>query len=81
MERFEHLTIEWYWTAAAGTDPSAFQPHFRIFRPDGNDTVHPGYSREVTQALCALGREGYEVVGCIGVSNWILWTLKRRLAH
>ena len=77
MDRFQHCTLEWYWTAPAGLEAS-FTPHFRIFAPDGSSTAYPGQSGEVTSALSRLGAEGYEVVACIGVANWILWTLKRR---
>jgi hypothetical protein len=55
-----------------------FHSSLQDLRPDGSSTAYPGQSGEVTNALSRLGAEGYEVVACIGVANWILWTLKRR---
>lgn len=80
MERYEHCTVEWYWAPPVGMDPQAFRAHFKVFRPDGSEATYGGNSGEVTAALTRLGQEGFEVVSCIGVANWILWTLKRRVS-
>ncbi len=76
---FEHCTLEWLWNAPPWQEAAQFVPSYVIYRPDGTTQRHQGSSAEVTVAMTALGREGFEVVACVASGNWILWTLKRRI--
>lgn len=80
MMVFEHCTLEWYWAPAAWQSAEEFQPSFVIFHPGGQQERRPGYSAEVTVALTQLGQQGWEAVACVTAANWLLWTLKRRIA-
>ena len=64
---WEYCTVEWIWS----------ESNFRINAPDGRESRQQGSYAEVPQVLSRLGREGWEVVSCVGVSNWLFWTLKR----
>jgi len=79
MDRFEHCMIEFYWTHPAHVDPAVFKPSFAIFHVDGRQESQDGGNREVLAALNRLGGEGWRVASSITTSNWILWTLERKL--
>lgn len=64
---FEFCLVEWIWD----------EEDIRVTLPGGPETFYPGSYAEVAERLTALGREGWDVVGCSGQANWLLWTLRR----
>lgn len=80
MDRYEHCMIEFYWTHPSGVDPAAFKPSFTVFYPDGRVESHEGSNAALTKLLNGLGGEGWRVATGMTTSNWILYTLERKLA-
>lgn len=66
LETWEYCIVEWTW------DDSTI----RVVMPSNSSIVDRGSYAELVQALTRLGSEGWEVTGCAGTSNWLLWTLK-----
>jgi len=66
---FEYCTINWIWSDS----------DIRVISPTGDGSSHKGGHQEITQLLNTLGKEGWDVVACVAVSNWIYWTLKRSI--
>ena len=75
----ETCTLEWYWTAPSHGAPD-FVPGYVVYYPDGSTRRGQGSSAEVTLALNELGRMGFGAVSCVAQTNWLLWTLTRRLS-
>ncbi|HEY7347854.1 MAG TPA: hypothetical protein VH599_06000 [Ktedonobacterales bacterium] len=67
MQQWQYCTVEWLWDVRS----------IRVNMPDGSENLHSGSYPEVVMALTQLGGAGWEVVSCVGVSNWLFWTLKR----
>ena len=80
MDRFEHCMVEFYWTHPNGVDPVLFKPGFIHFRADGTREAQEGGNPELTTLFNKLGAEGWRISTAITTSNWILWTLERKLA-
>jgi hypothetical protein len=66
-DKFEYCTINWIWSDS----------DIRAILPDGDEISQQGGHKEITQLLNNLGLNGWNVVSCVAVSNWIYWTLKR----
>ncbi|MBX3207949.1 MAG: hypothetical protein KF764_23080 [Labilithrix sp.] len=79
MDRFEHCMVEFYWTPPAGAAPGSFKPSFSVFHPDGRQEPHEGSNPELAVLFSRLGAEGWRVATAVSSSNWILWTLERKL--
>ena len=69
MEKWEYCTMEWLWDNSS----------IRLNLPDGREVKSRGGYPEVTTTLTTLGASGWEVATCVAVSNWLFWTLKRRV--
>ncbi len=69
METWEYCTMEWLWDVSS----------IRLNMADGQESKFGGSYMEVVRTLNSLGANGWEVVGCVATSNWMYWTLKRRL--
>jgi hypothetical protein len=69
MRRWEYASLEWIWQESA----------MRLNLPGGKETFREGTYSDVVDALCALGKDCWEVVGCVAEADWIYWTLKRPL--
>ena len=67
MQQWQYCTVEWLWDVQS----------IRVNMPDDIENQHPGSYAEVVATLTRLGSVGWEVVSCVGVSNWLFWTLKR----
>ncbi len=79
MDRYEHCMIEYYWSFAPGVDPAAFRPSFTVFHADGRKEPVEGGNSELTAYLGKLGAQGWRVSSGMTASNWILYTLERRV--
>jgi len=44
--------------------------------PGVPESHRPGSYQEVVDLLTQLGMQGWEVVGCVAVSDWVYWTLR-----
>jgi hypothetical protein len=64
---FEYATLEWIWEENA----------IRVNLPDGREIKQGGSYKEVVYLMTQMGHDRWEVVSCVGVSNWLFWTLKR----
>jgi hypothetical protein len=80
MERYEHTIVEWYWTVPNGTEAALFKPTFAVFHADGQSEAHEGGNVELAALFNRLGQSGWRVSTAITASNWILYTLERKLA-
>lgn len=80
MDRYEHLMVEYYWLPPNGVDPVLFKPSFAVFHPDGHRAVHEGGNPELTVMFNRLGGEGWRITSSITASNWILWTMERKVS-
>jgi hypothetical protein len=80
MDRYEHCTIEWYWATPPGADPATFAPTFTLFFAGGQSESHQGGRAELTSFFSKLGHSGWRITTAVNSSNWILWTLERKLA-
>jgi hypothetical protein len=81
MDRYEHCIIEWYWGAPAGAlDPAKFRPSYTIFFAGGQTELHEGGNAELASLFSKMGQEGWRVSTAVTSSNWIHWTLERKLA-
>ena len=78
-ERYEHCMVEWYWSAPIGTDPSGFKPSFTIFFTNNQQESRDGGAPQLTTFLSKLGQEGWHITSSVTSSNWILWTLERKV--
>lgn len=65
--QYQYATLEWVWN----------QETIRINLPDGEESLRQGSYSELVAFLNQMGQEGWEVVTCAGVGNWLFWTLKR----
>ncbi len=65
---WEHCTVEWLWMEGS----------IRVNLPGIEESSQDGSYQEVVELLSELGHQGWEVVTCVGVSNWLFWTLKRQ---
>lgn len=80
MDRFEHCMLEYYWSQPSYVDAAQFKPSFTIFHADGRQELQVGGNLEITATLNQLGREGWRIASAVTTTNWILWTLERKLA-
>ena len=80
MDRYENCMVEWNWAVPNGLDPATFKPSFTVFLPDGKQEAHQGGNPELTALFNTMGQSGWRVTTAITASNWILWTLERKLA-
>lgn len=69
MRRWEYATVEWVWVDRS----------LRCNMPGEGERQRNGSYQEVVELLCELGRDCWEVTGCVAESDWIYWTLKRPL--
>ena len=67
-EQWFYASVEWIWQG--GT--------IRINIPHQQEVHQRGSYQEVVETLTRLGMQGWEVVACVGVGDWIYWTLKHR---
>jgi hypothetical protein len=81
MDRYEHCMIEWIWSPPAGVTSSAFEPGFTVFFAGGQAERHEGGNAELTTLLSRMGQEGWRVTTGLTSSNWILYTLERKLSE
>lgn len=79
MERFEHCMVEFYWAVPSGVDPVLFKPAFTVFHSNGQQEAQQGGNPELTALFNKMGQEGWRIATAITASNWILWTLERKL--
>jgi hypothetical protein len=79
MDRYEHCMVEFYWSHPNGVDPVRFKPGFTVFYPDGRRESQEGNNAELNTLFNQLGAEGWRVGTGVTTSNWILWTLERKL--
>jgi hypothetical protein len=70
MQQWEYAVVEWLWDVNS----------LRVNLPGGAEEKLNGSYVEVVSTLTSLGREGWEVVGCVAAGNWLFWTLKRQAA-
>ncbi len=68
MVQWEYAVVEWLWDVNG----------LRVNLPDGSEEKLTGSYAEVVSTLTSLGREGWEVAGCVAAGNWLFWTLKRQ---
>ncbi len=68
MQQWEYAVVEWLWDVNS----------LRVNLPGGAEEKLTGSYAEVVSTLTSLGREGWEVVGCVAAGNWLFWTLKRQ---
>ncbi|HEY7125321.1 MAG TPA: hypothetical protein VH540_15310 [Ktedonobacterales bacterium] len=68
MQQWEYAVMEWLWDVN----------NLRVNLPGGAEEKLAGSYAEVVSTLTGLGREGWEVVGCVAAGNWLFWTLKRQ---
>ncbi|MFC1975402.1 hypothetical protein ACFLXQ_03270 [Chloroflexota bacterium] len=66
-KEWEYCTLNWIWSDS----------DIRLTLPNVEESFEKGNHKEIVQMLTNLGKDGWEIVGCVGVANWILWTLKR----
>lgn len=67
--RFEYLTLEWLWDSSS----------LRITAPNQPEKDLRGSYQEVVDTLTSLGKQGWDVCGCVSNANWIFWTLKKQM--
>jgi hypothetical protein len=67
--RLEYAILEWLWTSNS----------LRVNTPDGEEKRSTGSYAEVVSTLTELGKEGWEVAGCVAGGDWLFWTLKRNI--
>jgi hypothetical protein len=67
MLGWEYASVEWVWSDGA----------LRCNFPGVGETHRAGSYQEVVEVLTQFGAQGWEVVSCVGVANWLYWTLKR----
>ena len=79
MDRYEHCMVEWYWSPPAGVEPEKFAPSFSVFFAGGQREAHEGGNAELASFFSQLGHEGWRIATAVTSSNWILWTLERKL--
>jgi hypothetical protein len=80
MDRYEHCMIEWVWSPPANVDPTTFKPVFTVFFAAGQAEMHQGGNAELTTMLCKMGQQGWRITTGQTSTNWILYTLERKLA-
>jgi hypothetical protein len=80
MERFEHCMVEFYWSHPSGVAPARFKPAFTVFHPDGRTELKEGGNPEITALFNQMGTKGWRVSSAVTASNWILWTLERKIS-
>ncbi|PRX92443.1 hypothetical protein [Allonocardiopsis opalescens] len=68
MPGYEFATLEWIWTESS----------IQVNLPGGDERILPGGHDQVVALLSHLGAQGWDVATCAGVSNWLLWTLRRQ---
>ncbi len=66
-KKWEYCTLSWTWSDS----------NIRLTLPNAQESFEKGDHKEVVQMLNILGKDGWEAAGCVGVANWIYWTLKR----
>ncbi len=66
---WEYCTVNWIWSDG----------DIRLTLPNSDESFGKGSYKEVVQLLTDLGKDRWEVVGCVGVTNWVFWTLKRSI--
>ena len=65
--KYEYCTLNWIWS----------EGNIRLTFPNADERLQKGSYKEIVQTLNELGENGWEVVGCVGVVNWVYWTLRR----
>jgi hypothetical protein len=58
--------VEWIWS----------ESRIRCNFPGAREAFHGGGYQEVVELLSQYGAQGWEVVACVAVDNWVYWTLK-----
>jgi len=68
-DNFEFCTLEWIWDTQ----------QLRCDLPDGSVDKDSGSYEKVVEMLNKLGKEGWGVASTVSSSNWLFWTLQRKV--
>jgi hypothetical protein len=68
-DQWYYGSVEWIWTDS----------RIRCNLPGQPETHRTGSYQEVVEFLSHLGTQGWEVVTCVGVGDWIYWTIRYRV--
>jgi len=77
-ERFDHCLVEYIWSPALD-GATGFQSSFSVFWGNGRTETYKGGNLELASFFSKLGQTGWRITTSVTTSNWILYTLERRL--
>jgi hypothetical protein len=64
--KWSYASVEWVWAGS----------QIRMNFPGQPEQFRQGTYQDVVELLTQLGGQGWEVVACVGVADWLYWTLK-----